>query len=121
MTKESYNTPLGMAYMTKEYKGQDVFIVEMGARHTGDVEFLMKLIKPDHAILTGITKQHLETFKCIENIIDEKYKVFNVNGVKVAPSGCRYIKKQTDVLYAGFESDDFCSCLLYTSDAADEL
>ena len=109
MTKESYNTPLGMAYMTKEYKGQDVFIVEMGARHTGDVEFLMKLIKPDHAILTGITKQHLETFKCIENIIDEKYKVFNVNGVKVAPSGCRYIKKQADVLYAGFESDDFCS------------
>ncbi len=109
MTKESYNTPLGMAYMTKEYKGEQVFIVEMGARHVGDVEFLMKLIKPDHAILTGITKQHLETFKCIENIIDEKYKVFGVGGVKVAPSGCRYIKREKGVLYAGFMPDDFCS------------
>ena len=113
-TKASFNTPLGMAMAIGELDCHDVFIAEFGARKTGDIAELMNMIKPDHAILTGITAQHLETFYSIENVIEEKHKVLNVDGIKVA-ADTDMIRKLDGVLYVGKNDGDFCKCDLIES------
>lgn len=76
-TPESYNTPLGVSMATKKLDGtHDVFIVEMGARHRGDIKELVEMVKPDVAVLTGINNQHLESFGSEEIIKLTKYELF---------------------------------------------
>lgn len=78
-TPESYNTPMGIA---KTVNGLDatheVFIAEMGARRSGDIRKLMKIVRPTHAVLTGINDQHLETFGSREAIVREKLRVLDI-------------------------------------------
>lgn len=75
-TEKNYNTPMGIALtVDKMPSDTQVFIAEMGARRTGDIAELCQLVEPDYGIITGITNQHLETFKTIENIFREKYNL----------------------------------------------
>ncbi len=84
ITKASYNTPLGVAIATEEIeKHTDIFIAEMGARYVGDIKELIEMVKPCYAIVTGITRQHLETFKSIKNIYKEKKELAD----SVPPNG----------------------------------
>ena len=53
----------------------DFFIVEMGARHLGDIEYLSKFVGVDYGIITPIGNCHLETFGSLENIENEKYRL----------------------------------------------
>lgn len=72
-TEGNYNTPLGIAKTSVNIDGYtDVFIAEMGARHVGDIKELVNIVKPSYGIVTGVTGQHLETFKSLENIYNEK-------------------------------------------------
>lgn len=107
-TKESYNTPMGISKSVNELTARyQVFIAEMGARKTGDIKKLMKIVKPDHGILTGIAPQHLETFKTIDNIVKEKRLVLDMlddNAVKVANGECEFISLQGNIKYCGFEN-----------------
>ena len=76
-TPESYNTPLGISLTVHKLDAaHDVFIAEMGARETGDIGNLAKLVNPDIAVLTGVNDQHLESFKSVENIKNTKYELF---------------------------------------------
>lgn len=73
----SYNTPLGLTrvILTELSGDEDFFIAEMGAKKKGDIKDLCKLVKPDHAIITSVGSQHLETFKTIENIKETKFEL----------------------------------------------
>lgn len=75
-TPESYNTPMGICKSVSDLKSDtEFFIAEMGARHKGDIEELMNLVKPTFGILTGINSQHIESFETQENIVNEKKKI----------------------------------------------
>lgn len=77
-TEASYNTPLGIARaVTKINKATDIFIAEMGARYVGDIKELSEMVKPKYAMITGVTRQHLETFKTLSNIYKEKQELIN--------------------------------------------
>lgn len=79
----SYNTPMGLCKcINEEYKKQEFFIAEMGARYKGDIRKLKKIFRPDYAILTSIGDQHLETFGSQKNIIKEKCSI--TEGTKYA-------------------------------------
>ena len=83
-TPNSFNTPLGIAKTVKRLNdGHQVFIAEMGARHIGDIKELTTLVDPNVAVITGVTYQHIETFKILENIAKTKYEIIeNMNGGK---------------------------------------
>lgn len=70
----SYNTPLGLTRTILQDLDEDiqVFVAEMGAKKKGEINELCKLVDPDHALLTGIGSQHLESFKSEENIVQTK-------------------------------------------------
>ena len=77
MTPESYNTPMGVIRTIREsLKPQhDIFIVEMGAKQSGDIKEICDLVKPGFGIITAVGLQHLESFGTLENIIDTKFEL----------------------------------------------
>lgn len=87
----SYNTPMGLTRMIREQLDDtyDVFIAEMGARRTGEIKELCDLVHPQYGILTSVGKQHLETFKTLENITKTKYELIEAlpkDGMAFFPS-----------------------------------
>ena len=76
-TPKSFNTPMGICKTILEdlKETDDFFVVEMGARNVGDIEFLAKFVGVDFAILTPIGNCHLETFGSLENIENTKYEL----------------------------------------------
>ena len=73
-TEKNYNTPMGIALSVDRIEEDtDIIIAEIGARRQGDVSFLAEKIKPDYSLTTGVCPQHLETFKSVHNIYNEKY------------------------------------------------
>lgn len=77
MTPASFNTPMGITITIREHlKATDeIFVCEMGADKVGDIEFLTKFVEPKIGLVTSIGPQHLQTFKTMENIINEKMKM----------------------------------------------
>lgn len=82
-TEWTKNTPLGISRLIlKELSLEHhVFIVEMWAYGKGDIKELCELVSPNISILTGITLQHLERFKSLDNIIDAKFEILECLGV----------------------------------------
>ena len=74
---KSYNTPLGLARFinSEEFNCVDFVIYEFGARRKGDIYELSKLFSYDIAIVTSIGNMHIDTFKNINNIIEEKMSI----------------------------------------------
>jgi UDP-N-acetylmuramoyl-tripeptide--D-alanyl-D-alanine ligase len=69
-SRDSFNTPMGFARTVNEDLTPDteILIMEMGARHCGDIAEMCRLVKPDYGIITAVGEQHLETFGSLENI-----------------------------------------------------
>jgi len=76
-TPASFNTVMGIAKCL-EYEVDDktqVFLVEVGAYHIGDITSLLEMVSPDIGVLTGIARQHLERFGSFENIVQAKLEI----------------------------------------------
>jgi len=76
-TPKSYNTLMGVTKVinTSLQKGHEIFIVEMGAYRSGEIEDICKLVNPSVGIITAVGYQHLERFKTIENIAKAKFEL----------------------------------------------
>ncbi len=112
-TKASYNTPLGIAKAVGEInKATDIFIAEMGARKLGDIKELVDIVKPKYAIITGVTRQHMQTFGTIENIYREKQELvsglpqdgFCVFNGENSYTKFMYYKCKTEKCIVGFDN-----------------
>ncbi len=77
ITPRNFNTPMGLCKTALEHLSStdEVLIVEMGARHKGDINELMDMLKPKYGIITAIGEQHLETFGDIDTVIATKYEL----------------------------------------------
>lgn len=103
-TPESFNTVLGIAKCLKwevEDKTQ-IFLVEVGAYHIGDITYLLKMVQPDIGVLTGIARQHLERFGSFENIITAKLEIARYmlahQGVLIANGSDPVVKENVEKL-----------------------
>ena len=54
----------------------EIAVVEMGANHPGEIDFLCKIADPDYGLITNIGKAHLEGFGSFEVIIDTKTALY---------------------------------------------
>ena len=66
--------PLTLLSMTNNTQ---IGIVEMGANHQKEIEFLCNLAKPDYGYITNFGKAHLEGFGSIEGVIKGKSEMYN--------------------------------------------
>ncbi len=94
-TKELINTVLSKKYNTTATKGNlnnhigvpltllsmtkdtEIGIVEMGANHLKEIEFLSNIAKPDFGYITNFGKAHLEGFGSIQGVINGKSELYN--------------------------------------------
>lgn len=77
VTPGNFNTTLGVIRTVREHlrPTHKVFIVEMGAKQTGDIQEICELVHPSMGIVTAVGKMHLETFKTFENIQRTKFEL----------------------------------------------
>lgn len=94
-TKELINAVLSQKYKTKATVGNlnnhigvpltllsfnnetEIGIVEMGANHKKEIEFLCELAQPDYGYITNFGKAHLEGFGGVEGVIIGKSEMYN--------------------------------------------
>lgn len=65
--------PLTLLSFSKE---TDIGIVEMGANHQKEIEFLCNIVKPDYGYITNFGKAHLEGFGGYEGVIIGKSELY---------------------------------------------
>jgi UDP-N-acetylmuramoyl-tripeptide--D-alanyl-D-alanine ligase len=75
--------PLTLLRLTKE---TEIGIIEMGANHQKEIEFLCSIAEPDFGYITNFGKAHLEGFGGVEGVIkgkSEMYTYLNKNNKTV--------------------------------------
>tara|TARA_R110002096_G_scaffold99663_1_gene220793 strand:+ start:13808 stop:15142 length:1335 start_codon:yes stop_codon:yes gene_type:complete len=66
--------PLTLLSMTKD---TEIGIVEMGANHQKEIEFLCAIARPDYGLITNYGKAHLEGFGGVKGIIKGKSEMYD--------------------------------------------
>ena len=65
--------PLTLLRINKE---TEFAIIEMGANHVGEIDFLCKIAEPIYGLITNIGRAHLEGFGSFEGVIRAKTELF---------------------------------------------
>ena len=83
MTPGNFNTTLGVIRTVREHlkPHHQVFIVEMGAKQTGDIKEICDLVHPTIGIVTAVGEMHLETFHSVENVRRTKFELISIPGM----------------------------------------
>ncbi|MDF1517603.1 MAG: UDP-N-acetylmuramoyl-tripeptide--D-alanyl-D-alanine ligase [Lutibacter sp.] len=94
-TKELINVVLSKKYVTAATTGNlnnhigvpltllsmtpktEIGIVEMGANHLKEIEFLCKIAEPTYGLITNFGKAHLEGFGSVEGVIKAKSELYD--------------------------------------------
>ena len=108
-TKELINVVLSKKFITKATIGNlnnhigvpltllsfneqtEVGIVEMGANHKKEIEFLCEIAQPDYGYITNFGKAHLEGFGGVEGVIQGKSEMY------------QYLSKNDKLAFVNFE------------------
>jgi UDP-N-acetylmuramoyl-tripeptide--D-alanyl-D-alanine ligase len=82
-TRGNLNNHIGVPLSILEINTKhEVAIIEMGANHQNEIEFLCNIAKPTHGVITNIGSAHLEGFGSHQGVIDTKkelYEFINYN------------------------------------------
>ena len=71
------NNHIGVPLTLLSFDSETEFgIVEMGANHQKEIEFLCELAKPDYGYITNFGKAHLEGFGGVEGVIKGKSEMY---------------------------------------------
>jgi len=76
-TAGNYNNHIGVPLTLLGFdEDLDIGIVEMGANHQKEIEFLCSIAQPDYGMITNYGKAHLEGFGGIEGIKNGKSEMY---------------------------------------------
>lgn len=106
--------PLTLLSFTKDL---DFGIVEMGANHQKEIEFLSKIAEPDFGTITNFGKAHLEGFGGFEGVIKGKSELYkylknNHRTIFINTDDSKQIKQVGDyekIITFGKDSDNDCT------------
>lgn len=77
-TKGNLNNHIGVPLTLLNFSEDlDFGIVEMGANHQKEIEFLSAIAQPDYALITNFGKAHLEGFGGIQGVIKGKSELYD--------------------------------------------
>ncbi len=85
----------------KDKSYPEYLVLEMGIDREGDMDYLLKIVKPDRAVLTNISHSHLEYFGSIDKIKKEKMKLLHglkKGGVAIVNSDNDFLKNVKEEL-----------------------
>lgn len=70
----------------------DYLVIELGTNHPGEIKYLTNIVKPDIAIITNIGNAHIGNFGSVENILQEKLQIKDVNTILFVNGEDNYLK-----------------------------
>ncbi len=68
----------------------EIGIIEMGANHHNEIDFLCEIAKPDYGYITNFGKAHLEGFGSLEGVVEAKTELY------------RYLKRNNKTVFVNF-------------------
>ncbi|GAA3500984.1 UDP-N-acetylmuramoyl-tripeptide--D-alanyl-D-alanine ligase [Streptomyces prasinosporus] len=75
-TPQSFNNEIGLPLtITMADKDTDYLVLEMGARHIGDIRDLTRIAQPDISVVTNVGTAHVGEFGSRENIAQAKGEI----------------------------------------------
>lgn len=93
-TKGNLNNHIGVPLTLLSLQPDtEIAIIEMGANHIGEIEFLSKIAEPTFGIITNIGKAHIEGFGSYEGVIQTKSELY------------KFIKQNEGILFVN-EDDE---------------
>ena len=76
-TKGNLNNHIGVPLSILEINKQhEIAIIEMGANHQKEIEFLCNIAQPTHGTITNIGSAHLEGFGSLQGVINTKNELY---------------------------------------------
>jgi UDP-N-acetylmuramoyl-tripeptide--D-alanyl-D-alanine ligase len=77
-TEGNLNNHIGVPLtLLKVSNETEIAIIEMGANHPGEIEFLCNIANPTHGIITNIGRAHLEGFGGFEGVKKTKNELYS--------------------------------------------
>jgi UDP-N-acetylmuramoyl-tripeptide--D-alanyl-D-alanine ligase len=77
-TVGNLNNHIGVPLTLLSFNSEtEIGIVEMGANHKKEIEFLCELAKPDYGYITNFGKAHLEGFGGVSGVIEGKSEMYS--------------------------------------------
>jgi UDP-N-acetylmuramoyl-tripeptide--D-alanyl-D-alanine ligase len=135
-TKELINAVLSEKFITYATKGNlnnhigvpltvlaigtdvEIAIVEMGANHKKEIEFLCSIAQPTHGLITNIGHAHLEGFGGFEGVKQGKSELYN--WLK-AHDGITYIYKDNAILMEMAQTAALQNIIFYGQDTMNAI
>ena len=76
-TRGNFNNHIGVPLTLLDFnENTEIGIVEMGANHQKEIDFLCQLAKPQLGLITNFGKAHLEGFGSIQGVIEGKSELY---------------------------------------------
>ncbi len=142
VTQGNFNNDIGMPLTLFGLGEQHEYIVlEMGANHLGEIDYLSKLAKPNVAVITQCAPAHLEGFGSIDGVAEAKSEIYhglNDDGIAIINADDDYaefwlnktqhlksltfgMNKQADVFASNIElsqiTKNYCFTLNYQTES----
>ncbi len=82
-THGNLNNDIGMPLTLLRIRGEhDFAVIEMGANHPKEIEFLTEITCPDVAVVNNAGEAHLEGFGSLQGVAEAKGEIFNGLGTQ---------------------------------------
>lgn len=111
-TKGNLNNHIGVPLTVLSIKPEhEIAIIEMGANHQKEIEFLSTICEPDFGYITNFGKAHLEGFGGIEGVIKGKSELYTFlekynKTVFLNPSDTIQVEKTKNIKKIAINRDD---------------
>ena len=76
-TRGNLNNDIGVPLTLLRLQDEEIAIVEMGANHVGEIDYLSRMARPDVAILNNAGRAHIGEFGSEEAIAHAKAEILN--------------------------------------------
>ena len=77
-TKGNLNNHIGVPLTLLSIRQDcEIAIIEMGANHIGEIDFLCRIAEPNYGIITNIGTAHIEGFGSKEGVVKTKNEMYN--------------------------------------------
>ncbi len=77
-TKGNFNNDIGLPLTLLELENDEKFaVIEMGANHLGEINYLTQITQPDVALITNAGSAHLEGFGSLDGVAKAKGEIFS--------------------------------------------
>lgn len=123
-TRGNFNNHIGVPLSILSIsKDTEMAVIELGANHVGEIEFLCGIAKPSHGIITNIGKAHLEGFGDLDGVKKAKselYQYLKSEGGTVFINAdndlLMDLAKGMDAIFYGSSGDNYCKGALINAD-----